>query len=91
MPAFAIIESNMQGEVVEETIRTLIKRHESLRTSFHLVEDEPVQKIHHLEELIKNFCVELCASPRETNDKSNENRHRGHRGHREYPYSPRWN
>jgi amino acid adenylation domain-containing protein/FkbM family methyltransferase len=31
---------------VEDTFNALIKRHESLRTSFELVDDQPVQKIH---------------------------------------------
>ncbi|HLP61915.1 MAG TPA: amino acid adenylation domain-containing protein, partial [Candidatus Deferrimicrobium sp.] len=31
---------------LEDTFKMLIKRHESLRTSFHMTGDEPVQKIH---------------------------------------------
>jgi amino acid adenylation domain-containing protein len=34
-------------ERLEETFRKLIKRHESFRTSFMVVDDIPVQKIHH--------------------------------------------
>ncbi|UCH92906.1 MAG: amino acid adenylation domain-containing protein, partial [Candidatus Aminicenantes bacterium] len=32
---------------LEETFKKLIRRHESLRTSFHMVSEQPVQKIHH--------------------------------------------
>ncbi|MGE5340373.1 MAG: amino acid adenylation domain-containing protein [Candidatus Omnitrophota bacterium] len=32
--------------VVEDSFQKLIARHESLRTSFHLINDEPVQRIH---------------------------------------------
>ncbi|UCH95536.1 MAG: amino acid adenylation domain-containing protein [Candidatus Aminicenantes bacterium] len=31
---------------IEETFKRLIRRHESLRTSFHMIENNPVQKIH---------------------------------------------
>ncbi|MCU0290337.1 MAG: amino acid adenylation domain-containing protein, partial [Acidobacteria bacterium] len=33
-------------ERFEESFKKLIKRHESLRTSFHMIEDQPVQKVH---------------------------------------------
>jgi tyrocidine synthetase-3 len=33
-------------EKIENTLKKLINRHESLRTSFHLIEEGPVQKIH---------------------------------------------
>jgi amino acid adenylation domain-containing protein len=36
----------LDREKLEETFRRLIQRHDSLRTSFHTVEDQPVQKIH---------------------------------------------
>ncbi|MGD2089144.1 MAG: amino acid adenylation domain-containing protein [Candidatus Aminicenantes bacterium] len=39
-------EDNIEMERVEETFNKLIARHESLRTSFEIVEEEPVQKIH---------------------------------------------
>ncbi|HLP58744.1 MAG TPA: amino acid adenylation domain-containing protein, partial [Candidatus Deferrimicrobium sp.] len=35
---------DLQG--LEATFKRLIERHESLRTSFHLLEDQPVQKVH---------------------------------------------
>lgn len=31
---------------LESAFRSLIKRHESLRTSFHIIDDEPVQMVH---------------------------------------------
>jgi hypothetical protein len=39
-------EGNINKEKLEDTFRRLIKRHESLRTSFNLLMEEPVQKIH---------------------------------------------
>ncbi|UCH95706.1 MAG: amino acid adenylation domain-containing protein, partial [Candidatus Aminicenantes bacterium] len=33
-------------ERFEKTFKTLIQRHESLRTSFHIIDEEPVQRVH---------------------------------------------
>jgi amino acid adenylation domain-containing protein len=41
-----IIEGTLLPSRIEETISQLIRRHESLRTSFILVDDRPVQVIH---------------------------------------------
>ena len=41
-----IIEGSLDAERFEEAFRKIIKRHESLRTSFHMKNGEPVQKIH---------------------------------------------
>ncbi len=40
------IDEDMELSRIEETFRKLIDRHESLRTSFHLVDKNPVQKVH---------------------------------------------
>lgn len=41
---------NLNGKLVKDRLKDafkeLIKRHESLRTSFHTIQDEPMQKIH---------------------------------------------
>jgi amino acid adenylation domain-containing protein len=41
-----VLAGNVQKEKLQRTFRELIRRHESLRTSFEIVEDEPVQRIH---------------------------------------------
>ncbi len=46
MPEFIPLEMNFDLTKIEETFKKLIKRHESLRTSFHLINDIPVQKVH---------------------------------------------
>ncbi|MCP5047210.1 MAG: amino acid adenylation domain-containing protein [bacterium] len=46
MPQFIPLEEAAPVEVLEECFRKLIRRHESLRTSFHLVDNQPVQKVH---------------------------------------------
>ena len=46
MPIVLLIEGKLQKQRLEKTLQLLINRHESLRTSFELLEDEPVQKIH---------------------------------------------
>ncbi|UCH93969.1 MAG: amino acid adenylation domain-containing protein [Candidatus Aminicenantes bacterium] len=41
-----LLEGEIDKKKLEETFRKLIKRHENLRTSFHMVEEKPVQRIH---------------------------------------------
>jgi amino acid adenylation domain-containing protein len=45
--SFAVIlESKVDKLKLERTFKCLIERHESLRTSFHMIADEPVQRVH---------------------------------------------
>ncbi|MDQ1354002.1 MAG: hypothetical protein QG657_4311, partial [Acidobacteriota bacterium] len=46
MPFFFIIEGNLHEQRFEESIKFLIRRHESLRASFHMVDGQPVKRIH---------------------------------------------
>ena len=46
MSGALIIEGETEPGRLERTIDALIHRHESLRTSFHLMDDQPVQIIH---------------------------------------------
>ncbi|MFC2146434.1 amino acid adenylation domain-containing protein, partial [Acidobacteriota bacterium] len=48
----------IEKEALEEAVRKLIKRHESLRTSFFTLEGEAVQKIHPFTEIGADFAVE---------------------------------
>jgi amino acid adenylation domain-containing protein len=41
-----VLEGELDRDRFEQTLNKLINRHESLRTSFHMVNDKPVQKIH---------------------------------------------
>ncbi len=41
-----ILEGNLEKSKLEATFNRLIHRHESLRTSFHMIEGEPVQQVH---------------------------------------------
>jgi tyrocidine synthetase-3 len=41
-----LVEGRLDEERLERVCASLIRRHESLRTSFHWLGDEPVQKIH---------------------------------------------
>lgn len=41
-----LIEGNLCKEKIEETLNRLINRHESLRTSFVMIDGQPMQKIH---------------------------------------------
>jgi amino acid adenylation domain-containing protein len=46
MPRTMVLEGDIHKEPMEETFRKLIRRHESFRTSFEIVEARPVQRIH---------------------------------------------
>ncbi|MCU0290351.1 MAG: condensation domain-containing protein, partial [Acidobacteria bacterium] len=46
MPLFTKIEGPLEKVKLENSFKELIYRHESLRTSFQLVENKPVQRIH---------------------------------------------
>jgi len=50
------LEGDLDRKKFEKVFRQLILRHESLRTSFHMVEEEPVQVIHDEVE----FKIEYC-------------------------------
>ncbi len=45
MPYTVRLEDELDVHYLQEMFRQLIRRHESLRTSFHLVEGQPVQRI----------------------------------------------
>ncbi|RNB58979.1 amino acid adenylation domain-containing protein [Brevibacillus gelatini] len=51
MPSALYIEGDLDVERFEAAIHKLIQRHESLRTSFHTVQAEPVQRVHEHVEL----------------------------------------
>jgi amino acid adenylation domain-containing protein len=46
IPSFQVLEGEIDKIRLEQTFKMLIARHESLRTSFHMIIDEPVQRIH---------------------------------------------
>nr|NIM14871.1 non-ribosomal peptide synthetase [Candidatus Aminicenantes bacterium]NIM84541.1 non-ribosomal peptide synthetase [Candidatus Aminicenantes bacterium]NIN24069.1 non-ribosomal peptide synthetase [Candidatus Aminicenantes bacterium]NIN47775.1 non-ribosomal peptide synthetase [Candidatus Aminicenantes bacterium]NIN90713.1 non-ribosomal peptide synthetase [Candidatus Aminicenantes bacterium] len=52
IPAVWTLEGDVNKEKLKETFNQVIHRHESLRTSFHLVNNEPIQKIHKEVELV---------------------------------------
>ncbi|MGE5343107.1 MAG: amino acid adenylation domain-containing protein [Candidatus Omnitrophota bacterium] len=46
MPLIFELEGELDLQRVEDVFQTMVKRHESLRTSFHMIDDEPVQVVH---------------------------------------------
>ncbi|MDQ1355258.1 MAG: hypothetical protein QG657_5568 [Acidobacteriota bacterium] len=46
MPGIILLSEEVDTEKLEESFKKLIKRHDSLRTSFHMIGDQPVQKVH---------------------------------------------
>jgi amino acid adenylation domain-containing protein len=70
LPMFLVLDINFSKERLETVFKKMIQRHESLRTSFELIEKEPVQRISHevefeiefytskepdVEHIVKNF------------------------------------
>jgi len=46
IPQVMVMQGELEKERLEETFRRLIRRHESFRTSFAIVQGEPVQRVH---------------------------------------------
>jgi len=46
VPSVMVSEERLDKTKLENAFRRLVQRHESFRTSFHLVDDQPMQKIH---------------------------------------------
>ncbi|MCP4151967.1 MAG: AMP-binding protein, partial [bacterium] len=51
MPEIIPVGQETQPQKLTETFAKIIKRHESLRTTFHLIHEQPVQRIHENVEL----------------------------------------
>ncbi len=52
MPASVVFSAELEREKLERISREIIDRHESLRTSFHMVEGIPVQRVHEPEAIV---------------------------------------
>jgi tyrocidine synthetase-3 len=60
MPKFIPLEKVTDLTKIEETFKKMIKHHENFRTSFYMVNDEPVQRIHdEIEFKIEYYQVEV--------------------------------
>ncbi|MGD2089308.1 MAG: amino acid adenylation domain-containing protein [Candidatus Aminicenantes bacterium] len=46
IPSLWQLKGNLDKEKMERVLQQLIRRHESLRTSFEMIDNEPVQRIH---------------------------------------------
>ncbi|MCP5046160.1 MAG: AMP-binding protein, partial [bacterium] len=64
MPSAFRITGDIKKDAVEDTLKALMLRHETLRTSFHLVENQPVQKVHLPDEI--TFETEPLTGTKET-------------------------
>ncbi|MCK4762898.1 MAG: amino acid adenylation domain-containing protein, partial [Candidatus Aminicenantes bacterium] len=63
------LKDEIDSEKLAATFRKLIRRHESLRTSFHLINEEPAQEIHEPEDV--EFAIE-CHELIEAGGKNHE-------------------
>lgn len=46
MPLWVVLEGEVDKEKLQDIFRELIRRHESFRTSFEMIDKQPVQRIH---------------------------------------------
>ena len=46
LPMVLTLEKTINIKKIENTIKKLIQRHESLKTSFHMISNQPIQRIH---------------------------------------------
>lgn len=64
IPEIFLVEGNLDEVRLEESFNILVERHESLRTSFELKGEEPIQKVHDKVDFkIKHFHVEESEIP----------------------------
>ncbi|MCP5106054.1 MAG: amino acid adenylation domain-containing protein, partial [bacterium] len=61
VPRVIPLDTAVDKDLLEETFRKMIRRHESLRTSFIMVNEEPVQRIH---ENVEFKIDDIIGSPR---------------------------
>ncbi|MCP5107976.1 MAG: hypothetical protein GY950_31595, partial [bacterium] len=61
LPRVMPLDMAVDKDLLEETFRKMIRRHESLRTSFIMVNEEPVQRIH---EHVEFKIDDIIGSPR---------------------------
>ncbi len=64
IPLAVAIEGSLDGRLLEDCFRTLVKRHEVFRTSFEFIEGEPVQRVHDT----VDFTVEFIESDKRSTD-----------------------
>jgi len=74
MPAVILLPGPPDIVKLEVIFRKLINRHESLRTSFHMIGDEPFQRIHDNVEFEIDY-YDLTAKTREDTRRENEIHH----------------
>jgi amino acid adenylation domain-containing protein len=79
IPSAFLAKGTIDVERLTDTFRQLIKRHESLRTSFKIVQGEPVQRIHAgVEFEIECHEAERKAQSAERKEESAERKEEGH-------------
>ncbi|MDQ1355255.1 MAG: phthiocerol/phenolphthiocerol synthesis type-I polyketide synthase [Acidobacteriota bacterium] len=61
LPQAYIMEGDIDRQKMETVFKKLIGRHESLRTSFEIIEKEPIQRINNAEDL--DFEIEFVSGP----------------------------
>ncbi|MCP4152642.1 MAG: non-ribosomal peptide synthetase, partial [bacterium] len=71
MTGALLVEGDLSASQIEEAFQTLVARHESMRTSFHFVNGEPVQTVHKAAEI--EFSVTFSAISEEIKEEEREN------------------
>jgi amino acid adenylation domain-containing protein len=70
MPGTIALKKELDSHRLEKAFKQLVKRHESFRTSFEIVNDEPIQKVHdHVEFAIEYSNLALDEQNRESRDR----------------------
>jgi acyl carrier protein len=73
MPAVTTPQGDIDGEKLEKTFKNLVHRHESLRTSFRMANNRPVQQVHDQVEFeIEYHKVEVEERGQKTEDRRNK-------------------